>query len=93
MTDGKDDKQSTYPLSSYLALWFGLLMLTGIIVTVSGLNLGPAGTFGVAVLTAFQSALITLFFIHAKKGYLIFKLLLAAAVFFQIVIMFFVVTS
>lgn len=93
MEDNKKYIQNRHPFSTYLALWFGLLMLTGLIVVMSGLNLGRAGVLIIIAFAAFQSVLLILFFMHVKNEYLIFKFMLGVAVFILIAIMIFAIST
>lgn len=85
--------QNKHSFSTYLALWFGLLMLTGLIVTASGLNLGRPGIIGIIGITVFQSTLLFLFFIHAKTGYFLFKFILGVALLILVALMFFALST
>ena len=83
----KMEKKNVHPFSTYLMIWFGLLVLTGVTVTVAGLNLGQLSVLGVIIIAAVKSTLVVLFFMHIKYEDRIFKLMLGIAVLILVVIM------
>jgi cytochrome c oxidase subunit 4 len=75
------------PFSHYLLIWFGLLILTGLTVTVAGLNLGPLSVLGAIGIAAVKSTLVVLFFMHIKYEDRVFKIFLGMAILTLVVIM------
>jgi cytochrome c oxidase subunit 4 len=86
MEDAKE-KKNPRPLSKYLLIWLGLLMLTGVMVTMAGLNLGQLSVLGAIVVAAVNSALVVLFFMHIKYEDRVFKILLGLAVLMLVFVM------
>jgi cytochrome c oxidase subunit 4 len=83
----KMEKKNVRPFSNYLMIWFGLLMLTGVTVTVAGLNLGQLSVLGAIIIAAVKSTLVILFFMHIKYEDRVFKIMLGLAVVTLVVIM------
>jgi len=63
---------------TYVLVWVGLILLTGVTVSVAGMNLGRLGIIVALVIAAFKSGLVLSYFMHLKyeKGLLIFKLMI-----------------
>jgi cytochrome c oxidase subunit 4 len=74
------EKKNTHPFSTYLLIWLGLLVLTGVTVTVAGLNLGQLSVLGAIVIAAVKSTLVILFFMQIKYEDRVFKIMLGVAV-------------
>jgi len=83
----KMEKKNVRPFSTYLVIWLGLLMLTGVTVTVSGLNLGQWSVLGAIIIAAVKSTLVVLFFMHLKYEDRVFKIMLGLAIVTLAVIM------
>jgi len=81
------EKKNVRPFSTYLVIWLGLLMLTGVTVTVSGLNLGQWSVLGAIIIAAVKSTLVVLFFMHLKYEDRVFKIMLGLAIVTLAVIM------
>jgi cytochrome c oxidase subunit 4 len=81
------EKQNIHPFSTYLSIWFGLLVLTGVTVTVAGLNLGNLSVLGAILIAAVKSTLVVLFFMHIKYEDRVFKIMLGVAIITLVVIM------
>ena len=65
MDAGSDTgKKNIHPFSTYLLIWFGLLVLTGVTITVAGMNLGNLSVLGAIVIAAVKSSLVVLFFMN-----------------------------
>ncbi|MCP5107075.1 MAG: cytochrome-c oxidase [bacterium] len=80
-------KKNPRPFTTYLSIWLGLLVLTGVTVTVAGLNLGQLSVLGAIVIAAVKSTLVVLFFMHIKYEDKVFKIMLGLAIFTLVVIM------
>jgi len=80
-------KKNIHPFSTYLLIWLGLLVFTGLAVTISGLNLGNLSVLGAIVIAAAESTLVVLFFMHIKYEDRIFKIMLGVAVCILVVIL------
>lgn len=81
------EKKNSHPFSTYLLIWFGLLVLTGLTVTVAGLNLGNLSILGAILIAAVKSTLVVMFFMHIKYEDRVFKIMLAVAVCTLVVIL------
>ena len=81
------EKKNLRPFSTYLMIWFGLLILTGLTVTVAGVSLGQLSVLGTIVIAAVKSTLVVLFFMHIKYEDRVFKLMLGIAILILVVIM------
>ena len=85
--DNNDKTKNIHPVSTYLLIWFGLLVFTGVTVTVAGLNLGNLSVLGAILIAAVKSTLVVLFFMHIKYEDRVFKIMLGAAIIMLVVIM------
>ncbi len=63
---------------TYVLVWVGLILLTGVTVSVAGMNVGRLGIIVALLIAAFKSGLVLSYFMHLKyeKGLLIFKLMI-----------------
>ena len=66
---------------TYVCVWVGLLMLTGLTVSVAGRGLGKLSVLVVLVIAGVKSGLILLYFMHLKyeRG-LLFKLIMPGTI-------------
>jgi len=80
-------KKNIRPFSTYIVVWLGLLVLTGLTVTVAGLNLGSLSILGAIAIAAIKSTLVVLFFMNIKYEDRIFKIMLAITILTLMVIM------
>ncbi|MCP5052307.1 MAG: hypothetical protein GY940_34380 [bacterium] len=74
------EKKHSRPFSTYITIWFGLVMLTGVTVTVAGLNLGSLSILGAIIIAAVKSTLVVLFFMNIKNEDKVFKAMLWLAI-------------
>jgi len=81
------EKKMDRPLSTYVSVWLGLLVLTAVTVTVASLNLGQWSVFGAIFIALIKASLVILFFMHIKYEDKVFKMMLALAVVTLTVIM------
>lgn len=80
-------KKNQRPISTYILIWFGLLVLTGVTITAAGLNLGTLSILAAIVIAAVKSTLVVLFFMHIKYEDRVFKMMLGLAILTLVVIM------
>jgi len=80
-------KKNPRPFSSYLTIWLGLLMLTGVTVMVAGLHLGSLSVYGAILIAAVKGSLVVLYFMNIKYEDKVFKIMLAVAIFTLVVIL------
>ncbi len=81
------EKKNPNPYSTYILVWFGLLVLTALTVTVAGLNLGSLSVYGAIIIATVKSTLVVLFFMNIKYEDKVFKLMLGIAIFTLVVIL------
>lgn len=81
------EKKNPRPFSTYILLWLALLMLTGVTITVAGLNLGTLSVLGAIVIAAVKSTLVVLYFMHIKYEDRVFKMMLGLAIFTLVIIL------
>jgi cytochrome c oxidase subunit 4 len=81
------ENQNLHPFSTYVLIWLGLLVLTGVTVTVAGLNLGNFSVLGAILIAALKGTLVVLFFMHIKYEDRVFKIMLGVAIITLAVIM------
>ena len=74
------EKNVPRPIGSYLLVWIGLLILTGLTVTVSGLKLGQFSVLTTIFIATIKGALVILYFMHIKYEDRVFKIMLGLAV-------------
>jgi cytochrome c oxidase subunit 4 len=77
MTSGEEKFHPIKP-KTYVLVWVGLLILTGITVSLAGMDFGRLSVVVVLIIAAVKSALVLNFFMHLKyeKGLLLFKLMI-----------------
>jgi cytochrome c oxidase subunit 4 len=65
------------PYRTYVTVWVGLMMLTGMTVSLAGRNLGRLSILGVLAIAAIKSGLVLSYFMHLKdETGLLFKLMI-----------------
>ena len=76
----KQGEEKFHPIKPkiYVIVWVGLLVLTGITVSLAGMDFGRLSVVVVLIIAAVKSALVLNFFMHLKyeKGLLLFKLMI-----------------
>jgi cytochrome c oxidase subunit 4 len=75
------------PVTAYVLVWLALVVLTGVTVTVAGLNLGNLSVLGAILIAAAKSSLVVWFFMHIKYEDRVFKIMLGVAVLTLAIIM------
>ncbi|MGE5340527.1 MAG: cytochrome C oxidase subunit IV family protein [Candidatus Omnitrophota bacterium] len=71
--------RNIHPFSTYVSTWIGLVMLTGLTVTISGLSLGRFSVLGCILIAAIKSTLVIWFFMNIKYEDAVFKIMLGVA--------------
>jgi cytochrome c oxidase subunit 4 len=62
---------------TYVLVWLGLVLLTGITVSIAGMNLGRLSILIVLLIAAVKSGLVLSYFMHLKyEAGLLFKLMI-----------------
>jgi cytochrome c oxidase subunit 4 len=86
----KQGEEKFHPVrpQTYVLVWVGLLILTGITVSLAGMNLGRFSISVALVVAAVKSGLVLNYFMHLKyeKGLRIFKLMIPSI--FAILVLF-----
>ena len=76
----KSGEEKFHPVKpkTYVLVWVGLLILTGITVSVAGMNLGRFSISVALLIAGVKSGLVLSYFMHLKyeKGLWIFKLMI-----------------
>jgi len=80
-------KHQPIPLSSYVLIWLGLLMLTALTVTTASLHLGGWSVFAAIAIATVKGTLVLLYFMHLKYEDRVFKVMLFLALLTLTVIM------
>jgi len=77
MTSGEEKFHPIKP-KTYVLVWVGLVILTGITVSVAGMNLGRFSISVALLIAAVKSGLVLNYFMHLKyeKGLWLFKLMI-----------------
>ena len=74
-----DQNEAQYHIVSYrtyVLVWIGLLILTGITIVISGLNLGGLSIVAVLFIALVKTGLVLSFFMHLKYEETIFQIML-----------------
>lgn len=74
-----DQNEAQYHIVSYgtyVLVWIGLLILTGITIVISGLNLGGLSILAVLFIALVKTGLVLSFFMHLKYEETIFQIML-----------------
>jgi cytochrome c oxidase subunit 4 len=79
---------------TYVFVWLGLLLLTGITVSAAGVDLGRLSVLIVLIIASIKSTLVLLYFMHLRyeKGFL-FMLIMPGTVFLLVLFIGFVFTD
>lgn len=73
----EEGKYSGVKYGTYVRVWVGLLILTGLTVSMAGMNLGRLSILIVLAIAAFKSGLVLSYFMHLKyETGLLFKLMI-----------------
>jgi cytochrome c oxidase subunit 4 len=78
-------EHTSHSYSKYFLIWLGLLTLTAVTVTVAGINLGDVTIAAAITIASIKSYLVLTVFMHLKTESKVFKIFLAAALFFIII--------
>lgn len=75
------DKQKTLvPYGTYVLVWFGLMALTGLTITVANLHLGNFSVLTAILIAAIKGTLVLMIFMNLKYEARLFKIMLLLAV-------------
>ncbi|MBD3334637.1 MAG: cytochrome-c oxidase [Candidatus Eisenbacteria bacterium] len=76
------------PYGTYIMIWLGLLVLTGVTITAAGLSFGQWSALAAIVIATVKASLVLFFFMHLKYESVLFKGFLVVALLTLAVIMF-----
>jgi cytochrome c oxidase subunit 4 len=71
---------------TYIMIWLALLMLTGLTITVAGLNLKDFAIVAAIFIAGFKSMLVLNYFMHLKYESSLFKNMVFLAIFTLVII-------
>jgi cytochrome c oxidase subunit IV len=80
-------KHQPIPLTHYIMIWAGLLVLTALTITVASLHLGGFSVLAAIVIATVKGSLVLFYFMHLKHEDRVFKIMLCLALFTLAVIM------
>jgi len=72
---------------TYIVILLGLLVLTGISVAVTGIELGPLTTFTAILLATIKSSLVLIYFMHLKFDNAMYKIMVTLVLVVFVVVM------
>jgi cytochrome c oxidase subunit 4 len=75
------EKQQLIPLSTYLMVWVGLLLLAALTITVASLHLGGFSVMAAIAIATVKGTLVLLYFMHLRYEDRVFKAMLLLALF------------
>ena len=78
MEHNSQEHDVTY--GTYVLIWLGLLVLTGLTVTVAGMDLGRLSIFTALLIAACKAGLVLYFFMHLKYESRLFKIMVFIAI-------------
>ena len=81
------EKKHVPTYSSYIMIWFGLVVLTALTVTAAGLHFGQWSVLAAIVIATVKSCLVLFYFMHLRYESVLFKLMLLIALLTLTVIM------
>ena len=75
------------PYGTYVLVWFGLMALTGVTITVANLHLGQFSVLAAILIAAVKGTLVLMIFMNLKYEERLFRIMLLLAVVTLAVIM------
>ncbi|OGL39865.1 MAG: hypothetical protein A2042_03470 [Candidatus Schekmanbacteria bacterium GWA2_38_11] len=72
----KENEEKVVSYGTYILVWFGLLVFTGLTVTVSGMNLGRLSIIIPLLIASSKAGMVIYFFMHLKYEGILFKVML-----------------
>jgi cytochrome c oxidase subunit 4 len=80
------EKHQLVSYGTYVMIWSALLILTGLTITVSGLNLKNFAIIAAIFIAGFKSTLVLNYFMHLKYESSLFRYMVFLAVFTLVII-------
>jgi cytochrome c oxidase subunit 4 len=81
MEDNKHEEHQLINYGTYIMVWLALLILTGLTVTVAGLNLKNFAIAVAILIAGFKSTLVLNYFMHLKFESALFKNMVFVTIF------------
>jgi len=78
--------QHITPVSTYLIIFFALLVLTGVTVGVAFIDLGAASDFIALAIAIFKASLVILFFMHVRHSRPMTKVTVVSSLFWLLLL-------
>ena len=85
MSDHTNEKKHAPNYLIYLLVWFSLMVLTGLTVTVAGINFGRITVATALIIASIKTYLVLTIFMHLKTEHPTFKVFVGVAMFFLLV--------
>ena len=79
MEPGKEPQGATR--RTYVLVWIGLLLLTGLTVSVAGMNLGRLSALVALVIAGVKSSLVLMYFMHLKFDQPVYTIMVSIVLF------------
>ena len=73
------EKKQSLPFGTYIMVWLGLLVFTGVTVTAAGLHFGQWSALAAILIATVKSCLVLFYFMHLKYESAVLKLMLTVA--------------
>jgi cytochrome c oxidase subunit 4 len=78
--NSSDARQHAVGSGTYVLVWLGLVIMTGVTVTVAGIDLGGMNVVAALLIASVKSTLVLYWFMHLKYEEGLFRVILFAAV-------------
>ncbi|MFZ0391100.1 MAG: cytochrome C oxidase subunit IV family protein [Calditrichia bacterium] len=79
--EGKDHSYELVSYGTYIMIWLALLLLTGLTITVAGVNLKDFAIIAAIFIAAFKSSLVILYFMNLKNESPLFRNMVLVVIF------------
>lgn len=76
-----DEQHAVIGYGTFIMVWLSLLVLTGLTVTVSGMNLASLSIWVALIIAAFKSSLVLGYFMHLKFEAPLFRYMVYMVIF------------
>ena len=80
MSNNNTSGNHEFPYGAYVMVWAGLIALTAITVTVSGVNLGVLTLITALMIASGKTLLVVNYFMHVKFGNKVFKVFILVCI-------------
>ena len=76
-----DESHPVISYGTYILIWLGLLLFTGLTVTMAGIHFGGINVFLVLIVAGVKSTLVLNYFMHLRYEKPLFRLMVFIAIF------------